>query len=83
LYQGNSYPSDYHLFPSLKQNRRGLELKDGCELGNGYEAVADNAGNGLLSTGNGKVNPTILVTEDGTHLSLSYDLHRAFELTEY
>jgi hypothetical protein len=34
-------------------------LKDGCELGNGYEAVADNAGNGLLSTGNGKVNPTI------------------------
>jgi hypothetical protein len=55
----NSSPSDYYLFPALKQNLGGQKFKDDHEAENSCDTMTDTTGHGLLSTGNREVPHTI------------------------
>jgi hypothetical protein len=41
FYQGKQSPSDYHLFPELKQNLGGYRFKDDLDVENGCDTMAD------------------------------------------
>jgi hypothetical protein len=58
MYQRNSLPTDYHLFPALKHHLGSHKVKDDCHEET-HNTMAANTGHRLVVRGNRKTHPKI------------------------